>query len=72
MDARDVARLDRKEYDEPGRDLTATKPAPGGAPGDVDNPVADEHSHGMGDLMGDEGVGAKKAGHLADSDKTRT
>lgn len=42
---KDVARLDKERYEEPGRDLLATKPASDG-PGDVDNPVADEHSHG--------------------------
>lgn len=52
LSPKDIARLDRKEYKEPGRDLLATKPAEGvgaGAVGDVDNPVADVHSHGMSD-----------------------
>lgn len=40
MSAEDVARLDEREYAEPGRDIRSTRPADEG-PGDVDNPVAE-------------------------------
>lgn len=44
LTAKDIARLDEREYEEPGRDLLASKPdEPGegeGARGDVPNPVA--------------------------------
>ena len=46
MSPEDVAELDRLEYDEPGRDLLATRPSEpgegGGATGDVDAPRAEE------------------------------
>ncbi|HVM46236.1 MAG TPA: hypothetical protein VM582_09900, partial [Candidatus Thermoplasmatota archaeon] len=60
--ARDIAKLDKKEYEEPGRDLMATKPSPAG--GDIDNPVADEHSHGT---SGDPGLGSDERARLADT-----
>lgn len=44
----EIARLDKRAYKEPGRDLLATRPAHDGQ-GDVDNPVADERSHGLRD-----------------------
>lgn len=63
----DIARLDKREYKDPKRDLMATKPATAkgaGAVGDVDNPVADEHSHGMSDkkygTMGRDEPGGKR------------
>lgn len=45
MSAKDIAKLDAKEYKEPGRDLMATRPVQGGeggggGRGDEDNPVA--------------------------------
>ena len=65
LDPADVARLDREEYREPGRDLLATRPVEPfeeGARGDVDNPVAAERSHGT---SGDEGFeGTRGARHF--------
>lgn len=65
LDPRDIAKLDREEYREPGRDLMATRPAEplgAGARGDVDNPVAAEHSHGT---SGDDGMeGSRGARHF--------
>lgn len=67
LSPKDIARLDKGEYEEPGRDLMATKPAQGmgaGAVGDVDNPVASEHSHGLSDP--DEGkLGSDEVNRLA-------
>lgn len=45
LSPKDIARLDAREYREPGRDLMATKPwqpgeGGGGGRGDADNPVA--------------------------------
>ena len=39
LDAKDIAAIDAEAYEEPGRDLLATRPAAEG--GDVDNPIAD-------------------------------
>lgn len=60
---RDIAKMDAKRYDEPERDLTATKPAPQG--GDVDNPRTREHTHGAG---GKQPVGSDERARLADED----
>ena len=71
LSPKDIARLDKATYKEPGRDLLATKPAEPlgeGARGDVDNPVAATDSHGT---SGDDGMklGTRGARHF---DRKRT
>jgi hypothetical protein len=65
---KEIARLDKARYKEPGRDLMATKPAEplgeGGARGDVDNPVAGGHSHGGVGPAGDGLVGSRGERHV--------
>lgn len=56
---RDIAKQNAREYREPGRDLTATKPTPEG--GDEDNPRAREHTHGAG---GDAPLGSDERARL--------
>lgn len=56
---RDIAKMNAKEYREPGRDLQATKPAPQG--GDEDNPCARERTHGAG---GDAPLGSDERARL--------
>lgn len=50
MTPEDIARLDAREYEEPGRDLEATRPATDGR-GEEDNPVA---RHGPTGAMEDD------------------
>lgn len=61
MTPKEIAAMDAREYEEPGRDLLATKPSEGGegggGRGDVDNPVADA---GVPGSMGD--TGSRKIG----------
>lgn len=57
---RDIAKRNAREYREPRRDLSATKPTPEG--GDEDNPRAREHSHGAG---GDAPFGSDERARLA-------
>ena len=71
---KDIARLDRREYREPGRDLLASKPVEPlgeGARGDVTNPVADEHSHGGSGPDGLGKVGTRGGRHFDERRKTR-
>lgn len=72
MTPEDIARLDKKEYREPGRDLLATKPVDAkgaGARGDVSNPKAETQSHGApGPGQGTKG--SDERAFLADSDES--
>lgn len=70
MTAKEIAELDAEEYEEPRRDLMATKPAVGGeggggGRGDMDNPVAFD---GIPGSMGDTGprkIGSDEHNRLA-------
>lgn len=69
MSPKDIARLDKEKYEEPGRDLLATKPAASG-PGDVDNPVAANHSHGTSGPAGGKRIGSDENATLEESERT--
>lgn len=65
LSGKEIARLNRERYRDPGRDLEATRPvldAGAGTWGDEHNPVAAEHSHGT---SGDLGFGSDERPRLA-------
>lgn len=67
---REIAEKDRREYEDPERDLMATKPTDpgsgGGGAGDVDNPEA-QTDHVPGSIGKTEGqLGSDEENRLAD------